>query len=147
MTNGARRQHRVWPAAIGLAMLVSAAGCVDQLPAQDLRILSAVPVDRVSVSLLWDDYRKDQAAMDRRYRGQAIVITGTKPAVSDAGAGARSLRFVLGGGRDGAVQAGLLDDQAEAILSSVRTAERVTLKCFCQGQVGKDVILRSCVAP
>jgi hypothetical protein len=119
--------------------------CVDRLPDQDLRILAAPPVERLSATLLWDDYQKDRAAADRRYRGQAIVITGT---VTASGSGEPGQRFVVFGRTDGpgAVRAHLLDEQSTAILAAVKTSPRATLKCFCEG-LTDVVVLRSCVNP
>lgn len=139
-----RNRARVLAAA---AAAVSVVACVDRLPAQDLRILSAVPIERLSVSLLWDDYQKDSAATGRKYRAQAVVVTGTPPITPGSGAGGHFLRFELGKPRDGAVQAYLLDEQADALSTSAKGAERVSLKCFVEGPEGRDIVLRSCVAP
>lgn len=122
-----------------------AAACVDRLPEQDLRILEAVPTERLSAALLWEDYQKDAAAADRRYRGKAIVITGSPADVGTGEPGQRFIRFVAAD-RKGAVRANLLDEQAESILGAAKGAARVTLKCFCEGLEG-DIVLKSCVAP
>lgn len=127
------------------AMFASAAACVDRLPDQDLRILAAAPVERLSATLLWDDYQKDRAAADDRYRGQAIVVTGM---VTGVGSGEPGQRFVVFNRTDGpaAVRAHLLDEQATAILAAAKTNPRATLKCFCEG-LSEVVVLRSCVNP
>jgi hypothetical protein len=135
--------------AAGLAgaclVAVFAGRCVNTLPDQDLRILEANPVDRLSVPVLWEDYQKDAAAADRRYRGQAIVVTGSPTEVGTGEPGRRFIRFAVAD-QKGAVRASLLDDQAEAILTAAKEASRVTLKCFCEGLAG-DIVLKSCVAP
>jgi hypothetical protein len=129
--------------------VLAALSCVDRLPDQDLRILSAVPIDRVSASVLWDDFQKDAEAAGRRYRGQPLVVTGPSPTLIDEGPGRRFLRYVLTGGRDGAIQASLLDEQAEAILAAATSGQRVDVKCFCEGlsRETKEIVLKSCVAP
>ena len=43
------------------------------------------------------------------------------------------------------VEAGLLDDQAKAILASTADSRRVMLRCYCDGVNGR-VMLKSCVA-
>jgi hypothetical protein len=140
-----RLRLRAGAASAAVVLTLGAIGCVDRLPDQDLRILAAVPVDRLSASLLWDDYQKDAAAANRRLRGQAIVITGTTPELGSGEPGQRFVRYVLPD-KKGAVRANLLDDQAPTILAAAKGAERVTLKCFCEGLAG-DVILKSCVSP
>jgi hypothetical protein len=131
--------------AAGLCLAGSAASCTDQLPDQDLRIVEANPVERLSATLLWEDYQKDADAADRRYRGSAIVITGAPTEVGSGEPGQRFVRFVVAD-RKGAVRAYLLDEQAESILGSAKGAPRLTLKCFCQGLAG-DIVLKSCVTP
>lgn len=130
-------------------LLLAGMSCVDSLPDQDLRILSATPIDRVSVSVLWDDFQKNSAAAGRRYEGQPLVVTGLSPTHGDLRPGRRFVRYVLTGDRDGAVQANLLDEQAEAILALAKSGGRVELKCFCEGfnKDAKEIVLKSCVAP
>ena len=143
----ARARRRAQRAAAGLVVLavVLASSCVDQLPDQDLRILAATPVERLSATLLWDDYQKDAADADRRYRGKAIVVTGLATEVGSGDPGQRFVRFVVAD-KKGAVRANLLDEQASSILAAAKEASRVTLKCFCEG-LGGDLILKSCVTP
>jgi hypothetical protein len=142
------------PAAIvragGRAGLVSAlvlvGACTDQLPEQDLRILTTPPVERLSASLLWDDYQKNASAAASRYGGRAIVVTGQQPELGSGEPGQRFVRFVVAD-KKGSVRLNLLDEQAASILESAKAAPRVTLKCFCEGLAGAEVILKSCVTP
>ena len=131
-------------ATLTLAVAVGAA-CTTSLPDQDVRILEAPPVERLSAAVLWDDFQKDAEAAKRRYHGQALVITGQSPEIGSGEVGERYVRFVVADGK-GAVRAQLLDDQAAALLKAAHESSRVTLKCFCEGLAG-DVILKSCVAP
>ena len=45
-----------------------------------------------------------------------------------------------------AVEARLLDDQADAILEAAVVGEKVTLRCYCAGLSG-HVVLTSCIKP
>jgi tRNA_anti-like len=121
------------------------AACVDRLPDQDLRILSAAPVERLSATLLFDDYQKDRSAADARYRGRAVALTGT---VIEIGSGEPGQRFVVFGQPDKkpVVRANLLDDQSAAILGAAKENPRLTLKCFCEGLTDL-VVAKSCVQP
>jgi hypothetical protein len=141
-----RRTLRSQPivATLTLALTVGAA-CTRRLPDQDVRILDAPPVERLSADVLWNDFQTDADAANRRFHGQALVITGQHPEIGSGEIGQRYIRFVVADGK-GAVRAQLLDDQADAILKSAHESSRVTLKCFCEGLAG-DVILKSCVEP
>lgn len=122
-------------------MVVSA--CTDRLPDQDLRIVDAVPVERLSAAVLWQDFNADREQAERIYKGKAVVVNGS---VTRAGAGAPGDRYVYFGQSEVAgVHASLLDEQAESILASVKESPRITLKCFCEG-MASDVVLKSCVA-
>jgi hypothetical protein len=119
-----------------------AAGCTDRLPDQDLRILETPPVARLSAALLWQDFQTvtDQAA--RNYNGKAIVVSGD---VTRAGTEETGETYVYFAQTDTAgVYAGLLVEQASAILDDVQEDPRVRLKCFCQG-LSTNVVLKSCV--
>jgi hypothetical protein len=121
-----------------------AAACVDRLPSQDLRILSATPVAKMSADILWKEYQTDRSKADDAYWGKAVVVTGT---VTATGSADPSDRFVLFGQTEEAgVRASLLDEQADALLKAVAENKRLTLKCFCEGLSG-HVILKSCVVP
>jgi hypothetical protein len=118
-------------------------GCVDRRPEQDGRIATAVPVERLSVALLWQDFHENRAQAERTYIGNAVVITGD---VTRAGSGTPGERFVyFARTEEGGVHATLLDEQAEGILAAVKESPRVVLKCFCEG-LTTDIILTSCIA-
>jgi hypothetical protein len=125
-----------------LACLTVVAACVDHVPAQDRRILTAVPAAKLSVDDLARDYARDRAAADRQYRGKAIEVSGTVGSTRDEETGA----LLLFTNKDGAVtvEAGLLEDQARAIVTGAAEHPRVTLRCYCDGLNGA-VVLRSCV--
>ncbi len=119
------------------------AGCADRLPDQDLRILQAVPVAKLSTDILWQEYQEDRKGADRRYWGNAVEVTGKVTSVAKDPP-ARIL-FVPSESAAG-VQAGLLDDRAAATLADAAAGQRITLRCFCEG-LATHVILKSCIKP
>lgn len=123
--------------------LATLAGCVDRLPAQDRRILDAVPAAKLTVDDLSRDYQQDRKAADRRYWGKAIEISGVVSSTRDEAMGA-ALIFADANGTP-IVEAGLLDDQAKAILASTADSRRVRLRCYCDGTNGR-VVLKSCIS-
>jgi hypothetical protein len=137
-------RHRARLAFIAGTLSVSAA-CMDRLPDQDLRILSATPVARLSADILWTEYAADSTAADRAYWSKPIVVTGT--VTSTGAADVPTDEYVLFGQTETfGVRANLLEEQAEAILAEASPGERLTLKCFCEGLSG-HVMLKSCVKP
>ena len=119
-------------------------GCVDRLPDQDLRVVGAVPVAKMSADILWKEYQQDQRQANRSYWGKVIEVTGT---VTKVGDDVRTDRYLLFGQTDGfGVRANLLDEGATQILTDARANPRLTLKCFCDGLSG-NVVLKSCVKP
>lgn len=133
-------QRRAGAAFVILLLLASA--CVNRRPEQDGRIVEAVPVERLSVALLWQDFQDSREQADRAYTGKAVVITG---AVTRAGSGEPGERYVYFARTESAgVHASLLDEQATSILDAVKANPTVTLKCFCEGMT-TDVVLKSCV--
>lgn len=130
---------------VAVVLFTATAACVDRLPDQDLRILTATPAERLSATLLWDDYQQDRAAADRRYRGRALVVTGTATTIGSGEPGQRFLTFARAEG-PGGVRAQLLDDQASAILTAAKENPNLALKCFCEG-LTDVVVLKSCVNP
>lgn len=127
---------------LGLALLAGVA-CVDRRPEQDGRIADAVPVERLSVALLWQDFQDNREQANRVYNGKAVIVTG---AVTRAGSDRPGDRYVYFGrtGQAG-IHASLLDEAAPAILQAVNTNPTVTLKCFCEG-IQTDIVLTSCIA-
>lgn len=136
------------PRAFLYALVVSAAfgvaaGCTDQLPDQDLRIIEAAPVERLSAALLWQDFQTVREQAERTYNGKAIVVTGD---VTRAGTGDTGETYVYFAQTETAgVYAALLAEQAPAILAGIQDNPRVRLKCFCEG-LSTNVVLKSCVA-
>ena len=126
-----------------LLCAVLAASCADTLPDQDLRILGAVPVAKMSADILWQEYQADAAAAGERYWGKAVEITG---GVTSADSDTIDAYVLFGQTEAYGVRANLLDDQAAAIIDAARVGERLTVKCFCAGLDG-HVILKSCVLP
>ena len=132
-------------AAAVVAAIVSAAACVDRLPDQDLRILSATAVSKLPVDALIADYRADRGAADRQYWGKPIEISGEVSARRDASTGP-VLVFTDKSGAE-LVEATLLDEQSKAVLEAVEKSKRVRLKCYCDGLTTTTVRLKSCVLP
>jgi len=126
-------------AAVALAL----GACVDRLPAQDRRILAATAVAKLSVEDLARDYQRDAAAANKLYWGKPIEVSGIVASTRDEQAGA-TLVFADKSGA-AIVEAGLLEDQAKAILASTADHHRITLRCYCGGLNGR-VQLKSCVA-
>jgi hypothetical protein len=123
--------------------LGGAAGCTDRLPDQDLRILETPPVARLSAALLWQDFQSVAGQAARNYNGKAIVVSGD---VTRAGTEETGEAYVFFAQTETTgVYAGLLAEQAAAILDEVQKSPRVRLKCFCQG-LSTNVVLKSCVA-
>jgi hypothetical protein len=138
-----RRVERLRCNLLVIAVLVTTTGCVDRLPAQDRRILDAVPAAKLTVDDLSRDYKQDRKAADKRYWGKAIEVSGVVSSTRDQAMGA-ALIFADKSGAP-IVEAGLLDDQAKALLASTADSRRVTLRCYCDGSNGR-VMLKSCVA-
>ena len=140
---GRLRSHGgLWAAAVCMAL---AGGCVDTLPAEDLRITTAVPAAKLSTTILWRDFEADGAAARARYWGKAVEITGLVARASAAGEPDPHVMFLEKD--DHGVRAFLIGDGAPALLEAARPGERMTLKCFCHGLAEGDLVLRSCVRP
>ena len=145
-------------------LLVGLSGCVDRLPDQDLRILSASADAKLSADLLLNAFQDNAAEARRTYFGKVVEVTGTATEIGKDVPGERFVRF--GNAKDakeakdategtgaedakksgGGVRANLLDDTAGAVLSAIPDNKRMTLRCFCEGLAG-DVILKSCIKP
>ncbi|MEO8482267.1 MAG: hypothetical protein ABI634_08665 [Acidobacteriota bacterium] len=129
--------------ALALACLLATAACVNSLPAQDRRILDAVPVAKLTVEDLSRDYQQDRKTADRRYWGKAIEVSGVVSSTRDEPISA-ALIFADKSGVP-LVEANLLEDGAKALLASTADSRRVMLRCYCDGLAGR-VVLKSCIA-
>ena len=130
-------------ALVGLAIL--AAGCVDRLPDNDMRILSATPMAKISSDLLWKDYSADAKSADRRYWGKAIEMSGRVSTVMPE-TPARMMFLPDRDAKNG-IEARLLDERAKETLTGANAGERITLRCFSEGLQQGNVILKSCIKP
>ena len=119
------------------------AGCVDRLPDQDLRILSASAVAKLPVESLAGDYRADPAAANRQYWGKPIEVSGEVTETRQTPAG--PMLVFADKASAAIVEASLLEEQAAAIVEAVGKSRRVRLKCYCEGLSGAAVRLKSCV--
>ena len=124
-----------------LAVLLCA-GCMTQLPDQDLRIRQAIPVAKMSTTDLWRDYQENRDAASARYWGKAVEITGKVTGIEQPAGAPPAVLFAQV--EKAGVRANLLDDDAAVVLKVATVGQRVTLRCFCSGLNG-DVILKSCV--
>jgi hypothetical protein len=129
----------------GVIAAAAVGACVDRLPDEDLRIITAVPAEKLPAELLWKEFQADAAAARSRYFGKAIEITGVVTQATTDGAGDAYVLFVPAGSQFG-VRANVLEDRAKEVLDAARAGERLTLRCFCQGLDG-HVILKSCIKP
>ena len=125
-----------------MTVAVAASSCTDRLPDQDLRIVDAKPVERLSAALLWQDFQSQRERAEQNYNGKALLIVGDVTKVGTDVPGDRYVYF--GQTETNGIRANLLDDRAAAILEVARANPRVTLKCFCEGMTS-DVILKSCI--
>ncbi len=131
-------------ARVTLAAFVLMAGCVDRLPDQDLRILSAAPTAKLSADLLWKEFRDNPDQARQVYFGKVVEITGTATRVGDD---VPTDRYVLfGQSGEFGVRANLLAEQAAAILAKGKEQPTMTLRCYVEGMDG-HLVLKSCVQP
>jgi tRNA_anti-like len=128
-----------------LCLTVAGAACVSNLPEQDLRILAAQPYAKLSASDLWKDFQTDSAAATKKYFGKAVDVSDKPTAIETAAS--KGQHFFFGQAAEHGVRARLLDEKAAEILKEAKVGERLTLRCFCQGMDGQDVLLKSCIRP
>jgi hypothetical protein len=128
------------------ALVALAVGCADQLPDQDLRILSATPSAKLSTDDIWKDFQADPAAARSRYFGKAVDISGR--IVSIEADPSKQPHVFFGRAGEPGVRARLLDDQAAETAKAAVVGSRITLRCFCEGLDDQhDVLLKSCIRP
>jgi len=125
-------------------LILLSAACVNRLPDQDLRILSARPDAKLSVELLWKEFQADADQARRAYFGKVVEITGSATGVGENVPTDRYVLFAQSG--ELGVRASLLDEQAVGILAKAKADPRMTLKCYCEGLDG-NLVLKSCVSP
>ena len=128
-----------------VCLTVAGAACVSNLPEQDLRILTAQPYAKLSTSDLWKDFQTDAAAATKKYFGKAIDVSDKPTAIETEASKGQHFFFFQTAGHG--VRAQLLDERAAEILKEAKAGERLTLRCFCQGMDGQDVLLKSCIRP
>ena len=142
----------------GLLLVLSVAGaglaCVDRLPAQDLRILTAQPAAKLSAADLWRDFQADAAGARARYFGQALDISDAPTVIETDLSKSPHAFFAQPASADSSgadargVRAFLLDERAAEVIKEAKPGQRLTLRCFCEGMDDKkDVVLKSCVKP
>ena len=129
---------------VGVALLM--AGCAKTLPDQDLRITQATPQIKVSADILWKDYQSDRNAADRQYHGKSLLVTGVVTGIEKSSPLSQFVMFGQADGKPPGVQANLLTDTADQVLTGLEPKQRVTLKCFCDG-LSTNLILKSCTKP
>lgn len=137
------RPRALFHAIVVTATIGVAGGCTDELPDQDLRILEAAPVERLSAALLWQDFQTARDQAESRYNGKAVVVIGEVTGSGTSEAGEAHVFFAQT--PTAGVYAGLLAEQASSILAGIGENPRVRLKCFCEG-LTTNVVLKSCVA-
>ena len=130
-------------ARLALAAFLASAACVDRLPDQDLRILSATPTAKLSVDLLWKEFQDYPDQARRTYFGKVVEVTGTASRVGDD---VPTDRYILFGqsGTEVGVRANLLEEQAAAVLAKGKENPTMTLRCYVEGLDG-HLQLKSCV--
>jgi hypothetical protein len=116
--------------------------CSDSRPDQDLRIIEARPVERLSAALLWQDFQTQRDAAERTYNGNAVTITGEAARAGTDDEGRPYVFFALEGG---GIFAYLLNDRTAEVIAALQEESRVSLKCFCDGFDDRHVVLKSCI--
>jgi hypothetical protein len=100
----------------------------------------------VTVLQLLDDYKKDAAAADRKYKGKTITVTGTVEVADKDKTGKPMIGFMRPGAtapKDGMVVCSFEKSQ-EANLSKVKKGDLVMLKGRVFGNVVFSVMLENC---
>lgn len=126
-----------------LAIMIAAASGVACGPAvsdHDNRIFATPASIKLSAADLSTAYGSDAGAADGRYRGRVLEVSGVVGKVESG-----SARFTLTVPEKGpVVEASLHEDVAAEMLKTLAEAQRVTIKCFCEG-LDQHVRLKSCV--
>jgi len=122
------------------------ASCARTLPDQDRRITQTTPQVKLSADILWKDYAADRVNADRQYHGKALLVTGVVTSIEKPSAELQYVMFGQTQGKAPGIQANLLVDTANDVMTGVQPGQRITLKCFCEG-LSTNVLLKSCVKP
>ena len=130
-------------AALAAACLLPLTACGNSRPDQDLRIVDARPVERLSAALLWQDFEAQRDAAERTYNGNAVIITGdaTRAGTDDEG---RPYVYFAQSAEAG-ILAFILTERTAEVIAAVQDDTRISLKCFCDGFDGRHVVLESCI--
>jgi hypothetical protein len=133
-------------ARIAVLALVLSAACMQHLPDQDLRILTAAPAAKLPTDDLWKDYERDAAAAHKQYFGKAVDVSGTVVAIQPDAASVPVVFFSQPDQRG--VRGRLLDERAAETVKAITIGSRTTLRCFCEGLTPEhDLLLKSCILP
>ena len=100
----------------------------------------------VTVLELLDDYKKDAAAADKKYKGKTITVTGTVEVAEKDKTGKPMIGFMRPGAtapKDGMVVCSFEKSQ-ETIISKVKKGEMVMLKGRVFGNIVFSVMLDNC---
>jgi hypothetical protein len=131
-------------AAVVVPLLVFGASCSKVVSFHDDRILTAVPVAKMSATDLAIEYGNDHIGANRKYLGNAVEITDVVESVVTEDPAHPFIAFKIPGPIQ--LRAFLHDDRAAAIIATVADRQRLTLRCFSEGMT-TVVILKSCVVP
>ena len=125
------------------ALLLLAAGplaCGPAVSDHDNRIFATPASIKLSAADLSMAYASDARAADGRYRGRVLEVSGVIGKLESG----RSTLMLTGAEKGPVVEASLHEDVAAGMLKTMADAQRVTIKCFCEG-LNQHVRLKSCV--
>jgi hypothetical protein len=100
----------------------------------------------MSADVLWKDFQARGAAAVQQYHGRVLVVSGVVGTITRGTPDVTPSSILFKQAEDHGIVANLLDDQADAILKTATTGERLTLKCFLEG-FDVNILLKSCVKP
>lgn len=131
------------------AMMLMAAGlaaCGPAVSDHDNRIFALPASVKLSAVDLSIAYASDAGAADGRYRGRVMEVSGVVSKVQPAVAPATAVIVLKGSEAGPLVEASLHEEAAAEMLRTIAEAQRITIKCFCEG-LNLHVRLKSCVTP
>jgi hypothetical protein len=131
----------------GFGFGLATGACAEHVPDQDLRILQAAPMAKLTTDIFWKEYEADARAADRKYHGKAVELSGK---VTGLVPDQPPARIMFGpptpAAGAGTVEARVLDDRASATFAELSVGQRITLRCFVEG-LATNLILKSCIKP